>query len=140
MFVQPMSQATAKNFNVDILTSCVRSFNPHDISGKNIHPNLIPQSTFPFKLERRKRVSWDGWTLLWDAHISAIHTDEAVIQTATIFPTFENNLDEIYQVSYSLNKRRQKTINAHHGGLKIGHGTNKWPYVFTKCFRVNRTQ
>jgi hypothetical protein len=97
-----MGQATAENFYIWILTSCVRSFNPHDISGKNIHPNLIPQSTFPFKLKRRKRVSWDGWTLLWDAAVNAIHTDEAVIQTATVFPTFEDNLDnKINQVSNS---------------------------------------
>jgi hypothetical protein len=90
-----MSQATAKNFDVGILSSSVGSVKPQDISGKNIHPNLVPQSTFPFKLEQRKRVAWDGWTLLRDAHISAIYTDEAVIQTATIFPAFKNNLEEI---------------------------------------------
>ncbi len=89
-----------KNFDVRILTNSVGSVNPHDISGKNINPNLILQSTFPFKLERRKRVAWDGWTLLQDAHISAIHTDEAVIQTATIFPAFENNLEVIKWVKF----------------------------------------
>ena len=81
--------------DVRILSSSVGSVNPHNISGNNIHPNLVPQSTFPFKLEQRKRVAWDGWTLLRDAHISAIYTDEAVIQTATIFPAFEINLEEI---------------------------------------------
>ena len=95
MFIQPMSQATAKKIDVRILTSSIGSINLHNISVKNIHPNLIPQSTFPFKLEQRKRVSWDGWTLLWDAYISAIYTDEAVVQTATIFPAFKNNLEEI---------------------------------------------
>jgi hypothetical protein len=95
MFIQPMSQAIAKKNDVGILTSSVGSINPHDIYGKNIHPNLIPQSTFPFKLEQRKRVAWDGWTLLRDAHISAIYTDEAVIQTATVFPAFKNNLEVI---------------------------------------------
>jgi hypothetical protein len=83
-FVQKKSQANAKNFDVRILSSSVGSVNPHDISGKNIHPNLVPQSIFPFKLEQRKRVAWDGWTLLQDAHISAIYT-------ATIFPPFEIN-------------------------------------------------
>ncbi len=87
-----MSQATANFFDFGILTSSVGSVNPHDISGNNIHPNLILQSTFPFKLNQRIRVAWDGWR---DAHISAIYTDEAVIQTATIFPAFENNLEEI---------------------------------------------
>ncbi len=72
----------------------------HNISGKNIFPNLILQSTFPFKLEQRKRVAWDGWTLLRDAHISAIYTDEAVIQTATIFPAFKNNLEVIRWVKF----------------------------------------
>ena len=81
--------------DVGILTSSVGSVNPHNISGKNINLNLIPQSKFPFKLELRKKVAWDGWTLLWDAHISVIYTDEAVIQTSTIFPAFKNNLDEI---------------------------------------------
>ncbi len=84
-----------KKNDVWILTSSVLSINPHDIPCKNIHPNLVPQSAFPFKLEQRKRVSWDGWTLLWDAYISAIYTDEAVVQTATIFPAFKNNLEEI---------------------------------------------
>jgi hypothetical protein len=98
-FVQKMSQANAKNFDVRILTSSVGSVNPHNISGKNIHPNLVPQSTFPSKLEQRKRVAWDGWTLLWDAHISAIYTDEAVIQTATIFPAFEINLGELSELN-----------------------------------------
>jgi hypothetical protein len=93
MFIQPMSQATAKKIDVGRLTSSVGSVNRHDISGKNIHPNLVPQSTFPFKLEQRKMVAWDGWTLLQDVHISAIYTDEAVIQTATIFPAFKNNLE-----------------------------------------------
>ncbi len=69
--------------------------NPHNIPCKNIHPNLVPQSTFPFKLKWRKMVSCDGWTLLWDAYISAIYTDEAVFQTATIFPAFKNNLEEM---------------------------------------------
>jgi hypothetical protein len=90
-----MSQTTAKNFNVRILTSSIWSVNPHNFSGKNIHPNLVPQSTVPLKLEQRKRVSWDGWTLLRDVHISAIYTDEAVIQTATIFPALQNNLEDI---------------------------------------------
>jgi hypothetical protein len=34
---------------------------------------------------QRKLVSLDGWSLLRDAHVSAIHTNEAVIPTATIF-------------------------------------------------------
>jgi hypothetical protein len=90
-----MSQATAKKNDVGILTSSIWSINPHNICGKNIHPNLVLQSTFPTKLQQRKSVSWDGWTLLQDAHISAIYTDEAVIQTATIFPDFNNNLEKI---------------------------------------------
>jgi hypothetical protein len=95
MFIQPMSQATAKKIDVGRLTNSVGSINPHDISGKIIHPNLVPQSAFPHKLEQRKRVAWDGWTLLRDAHVSAIYTDEAVIQTVTIIPAFKNNLEEI---------------------------------------------
>jgi hypothetical protein len=95
VLIQPMRQATAKKNDVCILTSSIRSINPHDIPCKNTHPNLVPQSAFPFKLEERKRVSWDGWTLLWDGYISAIYTDEAVVQTATIFPAFKNNLEEI---------------------------------------------
>jgi hypothetical protein len=90
-----MCQAKAKFFDIRILTSGERSVNPHNISGKNIHPNLVPQSTFTFKLVRRKLVSWDGWSLLRDAHVSAIHTNEAVIPTATIFPAFEINLEKI---------------------------------------------
>jgi hypothetical protein len=91
-----MTQATAKFYDVRILTSSVWSPLIHtNISGKNIHLNLVPQSTFPFKLEQRKRVSWDGWIMLRDAHISAIYTDKAVIPTATIFPAFKNNLEEI---------------------------------------------
>jgi hypothetical protein len=50
---------------------------------------------FPLNLNKEKRVSWDGWTLLWDAYISAIYTDEAIVQTAAIFPAFKNNLEEI---------------------------------------------
>jgi hypothetical protein len=50
---------------------------------------------YPTKLEQRKMVSWDGWTLLQGMHISAVYTDKAVIQTATIFPAFEKNLEEI---------------------------------------------
>jgi hypothetical protein len=95
VLIQPMRQATAKIFDVCTLTSSIRSIYPHDIPCNNIHPNLVPQSAFPFKLEQRKRVSWDGWTLLWDVYISAIYTDEAVVQTATIFPAFKNNLEEI---------------------------------------------
>jgi hypothetical protein len=57
-------------------------------------PILYPDPHFPLNLNK-KRVSWDVWTLLWDAYISAIYTDEAVVQTATIFPTFKNNLEEI---------------------------------------------
>ena len=34
-----------------------------------------------------------GW--LKDAHIGAIYTDEAAIWTATIFPAFDNNFEEI---------------------------------------------
>jgi hypothetical protein len=89
-----MRQATAKKIDFCILTSSIRLINPHNIPCKNIHANLVPQSAFPFKLEQRKRVSWDGWTLLWDAYIIAIYTDEAVVQTATIFPAFKNNLEE----------------------------------------------
>ena len=43
-----------KKINDGILTSSIWSLNPHNISGKNIHPNLVPQSTFPTKLEQRK--------------------------------------------------------------------------------------
>jgi hypothetical protein len=46
IFVQKMSQATAQNLDVGILSSSVGSVIPHDISGKNIHLNLVPQSTF----------------------------------------------------------------------------------------------
>ncbi len=95
VLIQPMRQASAKQFDVCILTSSIRPINPHDIPCKNIHPNLAPQSAFPFKLEWRKRVSWDGWTLLWDEYISAISLDEAAVQAATIFPAFKNKLEEI---------------------------------------------
>jgi hypothetical protein len=90
-----MRQATAKKIDVKILTSSIRFINPQDIPCKNTPPNLVPQSASPFKLEQRKRVSWDGWALLWDAYISAIYTDEAVVQTATIIPASENILEEI---------------------------------------------
>ncbi len=89
-----------KKSYVGILTSSVWSINPHNVFGKNIHPNLVPGSTYPTELEQRKRVSWDGWTLLRNAHISAIYTDEAVVQTATNFPAFKNNLEEIRWVKF----------------------------------------
>ena len=90
-----MRQATAKYFDVRILTSSLRSINPYNIASESIHPNLIPEWTFPFKLEQRKRVSRDSRSLLRNAYISAIYADEAVVQTATIFPAFEDNLEEI---------------------------------------------
>jgi hypothetical protein len=90
-----MCQATAKNLDVWLVTSSVQSINSRNIPCKNIHPNLILQFTLPFKLEQKKKGFWDGWTLLWDAYISFIYTDEAVVQTATIFPAFKNNLEEI---------------------------------------------
>jgi hypothetical protein len=64
MYPSSASTANAKNFDVRILSSSIGSVNPNDIPGKNIHPNLVPQSTSPFNFERRKRVAWDGWTLL----------------------------------------------------------------------------
>jgi hypothetical protein len=95
-----MCQAKAKNLDTGILTSSERSFHPYDISRENIYSNLIPESAFPFKLEGRKRVSRDCRSLLRDAHISAIYTDEAAVQTATIFPASENNLEEIRLVEF----------------------------------------
>ena len=92
--IQPMRQATVKNFNIWILASSLCSVYLYDVAGKNINPNLIPKSAFPFKFEGRKRVSWDSRSLLWDAHISAINADEAVVQTDTIFPAFNNNFEE----------------------------------------------
>ena len=90
-----MHQAKAKNLDIGILTCSERSVHPYDISRENIYSNLVPESAFPVKLEGRKRVSWDSRSLLRDAHISAIYTDEAVVQTATLFPAFENNLEGI---------------------------------------------
>ncbi len=95
-----MGQATVKNLDVRILTSSIRSINSYNIAGKNIHPNLIPESTFLFKLVGRKRVHRDSRSLLRDAHISAIYADEAVVQIATIFPAFKNNLEEIRLVEF----------------------------------------
>jgi hypothetical protein len=91
-----MRPATEKYLNVRILTNSVRSINPNNIAGENIHPNLIPECTFPFKLEQRNRVSRDSRSLLRDAHISTMYADEAVVQTATIFPAFKDNLEEIW--------------------------------------------
>ncbi len=54
VLIQPMRQATTKNFDVWILTSSIRFINPHAVPCKNIHPNLVPRSTFPFKLEQKK--------------------------------------------------------------------------------------
>jgi hypothetical protein len=57
-------------------------------------PILYHNPHFPLTLNKEK-----GFLQLLnpaaDAHISAIYTDEAVIQTATIFPAFKNNFEEI---------------------------------------------
>ena len=90
-----MRQAKAKNLDIGLLTSSKQSIHPYNISRENIYSNLAPESAFSFKLEGRKRVSRDSRSLLWDAHISAIYADEAVVQTATLFPAFENNLEGI---------------------------------------------
>ena len=90
-----MHQAKAKNLDIRILTSGEWSVHPYDIPRENIYSNLVPESAFPFKLKGRKRVSRDSRSLLRDAHISAIYADEAVVQTATLFPAFENNLEGI---------------------------------------------
>ncbi len=54
VLIQSMRQARAKKFDVCILTSSIRSINPHDIPCKNVHPDLVLQSAFPFKLEQKK--------------------------------------------------------------------------------------
>ena len=71
--IQPMCQATAKYLNVRILTSSVRSINPYNIAGKNIHPNLIPLSTFPFKVEQRKTGCAHQCHLQWRGSRSDCH-------------------------------------------------------------------
>ncbi len=69
VLIQPMHQATTKKIDVCILTSSIRSINPHDIPCNNIHPNLVPQSAFPFKLEQRKK-GFLGWL---DPAVGCVH-------------------------------------------------------------------
>jgi len=55
IFVQKMSQATAKKFDVGILSSSTGSVNPHDISSKNIStPILYSNAHFPLNLNKEK--------------------------------------------------------------------------------------
>jgi hypothetical protein len=59
------------------------------VYGPLTHMILPAKISYPISYWRRKSVSWDRWSLMWDAHISAIYTDETVVQSATIIPAFK---------------------------------------------------
>ncbi len=87
IFVQPVIQATAKKSMMGYLPA---AYGPliHTIFLVRIStPILYHNPHFLLNLNKEK-----GFLQLLDpaadAHISAIYTDEAVIQTATIFPAF----------------------------------------------------
>lgn len=92
IWIKPMGKSQTKNVYIWILTSCIRSFNPCNISTYYINSNLLSQSALPFEFMRSKKVSRDCRTLLRNPNINSIHTHEAVIQTTTNFPIFKYDL------------------------------------------------